>query len=138
MRILTSHDLDTLRTYFQDDACPLTQDDFMRAWNNEIALGSEDTIFTWYDLIEYAGQILSLDDIVDHFIYSAVNGDIPQSGQDLYLYTFDAYKYPIQVYNVKDVVDFNDDTYIKALYDYYHDTYGLDSILDQTKEGDKN
>lgn len=138
MRTLTSQDLDTLRAYFQDNPFPLTDDNFVRVWNNEIALYSEDTIFSWSEIIEYAGTILSLDDIVDHFIYSAVNGDIPQSGQDLYLYTFDAYQYPIQVYNVKDVVDFDNDDYIQALYDYYNDTCGLDDILDQTKEGDKN
>ena len=137
MRTLTSRDLDTLRTYFQDESCPLTQDDFMRTWNNEIAVCSDDTIFTWYDLIEYAGQILSLDDIVDHFIYSAVNGDIPQRGFDQYLYTFDAYQYPIQV-EPTDVIDFDNDDYIKALYECYNSMYGLDSVLDQTKEGGEN
>lgn len=137
MRTLTSQDLDRLRDFFQNDAFPLTEDNFVRVWNNEIALGSEDTIFTWYELIEYAGQILSLDDIVDHFIYSACNGDIPQRGFDQYLYTFDAYQYPIQV-KVTDVVDFDNDDYIKALYDYYNDTCDLDSVLDQTKKGGEN
>ena len=138
MRTLTSRDLDTLRAYFQSENCRLTQTDFMQVWNNEIALGYDDSIFSWNELIEYAGTFLSLDDIVNHFIYSAVNGDIPQSGQDLYLYTFDSYQYPIQVYNVKDVVDFDYDDYIKALYECYNDAFSLDSILDQTKEGDKN
>lgn len=137
MRTLTSHDYDVLRAYFQGENCKLTEDDFMLVWNNEIAVGYDDTIFTWYDLIDSADTFLSIDDIVDHFIYSAINGDIPQRGFDQYLYTFDAYQYPIQV-ELTDVIDFNNDDYIKALYEYYNSVCGLDSILDQTKEGGEN
>ena len=135
MRKLTQKQLDLLRAYFKDEACTLTEQDFVRVWNNEIAVCYDSTIYTWDDLIDMAESLMNTDDIVDHFIYSVVHGDIPQRDFDEHWYTFDSYQYPIEI-AIDDMIDFNDDDYIQALYDYYNDKCLLNDILDQMESGE--
>lgn len=135
IRKLTQEQLDLLRAYFKDEACPLTEQDFVRVWNNEIAVHYDSTIYTWDDLIDMAESLMNTDDIVDHFIYSVVHGDIPQRDFDEHWYTFDSYQYPIET-DLETMIDFDEDTYIQALYDRYNDTLLLDDILYQMEGGE--